>query len=222
MTYQVIASYRTGSSLLNQYCLNDNDNFGFHEFFLSSQSINSNWHKRLFLLHSTEEKLEFLEYYKARDIHFSWKFFASQVLIDKKLEHRFIKYFQGYKVLTIERDPWEAFLSVSYQSYTDWKTSHNYDGNVYDIDEYKIDLNRIPTLVKEWKANQNFLRKVSVHHTFKYEHINIANMKKYFNTDFDPGWKPMGLDYRNKAVNLKEAKELFDYEMHGSGNWNNN
>lgn len=223
MTYQVIASHRTGSSLLNQYCLNDNDGFGFHEFFLRVHDVNFNWHKRIFAFHSVEEKLEFLEYYKSKDIHFSWKFFPAQVLIDNpELEYRIIKYFQGYKNLTIVRDPWESFLSLSYQSYTDWKTSHNYDGDVYNIDQYEIDLIKIPHLVKTWKMNKDFLSKIDIHHSFEYKDLTINNLQKYFNTSFDPGWKPMGLDYSSKAINLKEAKELFDYEMYGTRNGNNN
>ena len=213
MTYQVIASHRTGSSLLNQYCLNDNDGFGFHEFFLSQYYTN----------YSVEEKLEFLEYYKSKDIHFSWKFFPAHILIDNpELEYRFIEYFKGCKNLTITRDPWESFLSLSYQSYTEWKTSHNYDGDVYDIDEYEIDLNEIRWYVKCWKMNRDFVSKIDIHHTFKYEDLTINNLQKYFNTQFDPGWKPMGLDYSSKAINLKEAKELFYYEMHGARNGNYN
>lgn len=222
MTYQVIASYRTGSSLLNNYCIHDNDDFGFHEFFLN-EIRNSNWHRPLFVDYTIEEKLEFLEYYKSKDIHFSWKFFPYQILIDNpEICDRIIKYFKGYKNLTIVRDPWESFLSLSYQSYTEWKTSHNYDGNVYDINEYEIDLNKIPHLVKSWKINNDFLSKIDIHHTFEYKNLTINNLQKYFNTQFDPGWKPMGLDYHKKAINIRKAKEIFDYEMYGSGNGNNN
>lgn len=224
MTYQVIASPRTGSSILNQYALHDNDGFGFYEFFLDYIDMDRNWHRRLFYSYSIEEKLEFLEYYKSVDIHFSLKFFPSQVLFKRPdLEQRFIKYFNGYKNLTIERDPWESFLSYSYQSHINWETSHNCKNiEVIDLNEYKINLQLIPEYVKIYKVNRDFTFKIDIDKTFKYKEITIDSLQNFFNTDFDPGSRHMNLDYIAKAINIKEAREMFDYEMHGARNWNNN
>jgi hypothetical protein len=41
-------------------------------------------------------------------------------------------------------------------------------------------------------------------------------MKEYFQTDWNGLTKPNQIDYESIATNLKEAKELFDYEMYGT------
>ena len=223
MTYQVIAGPRTGSCLLNSFALEDNG-LGFHEYFLEDIDINLNWHRKLFIKYSIEERLEFLEYYKSKDIHFSFKFFPHQALEENpELENRFIDFFKDYKNLTIHRDPWESLLSLAYQHHTKWETSHNWDHKgIIDLDEYEIDLTLVQLFVKMYKINEDFASKINVHKKFNYEEITIENLQKFFNTSFTPRSKPMGLDYKSKAINIKEAREIFDYEMHGTRNWNNN
>lgn len=224
MTYQVIASPRTGSTLLNRFAVEDNG-LGFSEFFNENVDINLDWHKKIFKYHSIEEKLEYLEFYKSQDIHFSLKFFPHQVLISKpELEFRLIKFFDGYKNLTINRDPWASFLSLMYQHYTNWELSHNIVGlnQTPEIKEYTLDLEWISEFIKIYKVNKNFTSRISIYKEFKYEELTIANLQKFFETRFDPLSRPMKLDYKSNAINIKEAKEIFDYEMYGTGNGNNN
>ena len=71
MTYQVVASHRTGSSLLNHYAIDHNDGFGFHELFLKQ----ANTKIQSLRFASTEQKFEFLESHKKQDTHFSIKIF---------------------------------------------------------------------------------------------------------------------------------------------------
>jgi hypothetical protein len=73
-----------------------------------------------------------------------------------------------------------------------------------------------------FKINQDFTSKIDIYKTFKYEEVSVENFKKFFNTDWEPGSYPMNLDYSKKAINIRKAKEIFDYEMYGSGNGNNN
>ena len=224
MTYQVIASPRTGSTLLNQFAVEDNG-LGFEEFFNDYVDSNINWHKLMFAFHSVEEKLDYLEYYKSKDIHFSFKLFPHQIIIaEPNLESKLIKFFDGYKNLTINRDPWDSFLSHMYQHYTNWKFPHRHQRyRPIEIKEYTIDLTWVKEFVKIYKVNKNFVSKISVYKEFNYdEEINVSSLQKFFDTQFDPKLYKMQLDYKSKAINIKEAKEMFDYEMYGTGNWNNN
>ena len=225
MTYQVIANPRTGSSLLNHYALHYNEDFGFNELFLENNwDLDIGWRKRFFTNYSIEEKLEFIEFYKSKNIHFSFKFMPHQILETRPdLENRMIEFFKGYKNLTIHRDPWDSFLSLSYQTYTKWQTSHNWvDKGVVDVSEYKINLTTIKPFVIMYNMNMDFISKVKMHKVFKYEEITTKNLQKFFNTDWDSGSFPMNLDYRAKAINIQRVKEIFDYEMYGTRNRNNN
>ena len=89
MTYQVVASHRTGSTLLNSFCKDYNDGFGFSELFLNPAYT----HMSFLDLASIEEKFEFLEYYKTKDIHFSIKIFPKRI-IDRGYEERLYNYLE--------------------------------------------------------------------------------------------------------------------------------
>lgn len=223
MTYQVIASPRTGSTILNRFAVEDNG-LGFSEFFNEDVDINLDWHKGLFKHYSIEEKLDYLEFYKAQDIHFSLKLFPHQVLISNpQVESRLIKFFDGYKNLTINRDPWDSFLSLMYQHYTNWEIPHKHGDEQLETVEFTIDLTWVKEFVKIYKVNKNFVSKISVYKEFNYdEEISLPDLQKFFKTYFDPVMRKMQLDYKSKAINIKEAKEMFDYEMYGTGNRNNN
>ena len=216
MTYQVVASHRTGSSLLNDYALDYHDRVGFHEVFLDGPSYK-------FMAHLTiEEKFEFLEYYKKQDIHFTTKIFPYEI-ISKGYEERLFDYLKGYKILTIKRNPWDAFLSHSYQDFCGWKTSHRREGDDFiELQSFEIGLYKIKHFCKKWKTDFNFVQRLDIHHTFNYNDLTINNLKKYFNTTYDSPAKPSNINYEKIAINYRKAKELFDYEMYSAGNRNNN
>jgi len=207
MIYQVVSSHRTGSSLLHQYSLNDNDNFGFHELFLNQYSF----------LHanSIEEKFELLEYYKNKDIHFAIKVFPFK-LISEGYEERIFDYLNGYKILTINRDAWSAFLSHSYQKYTNWKFSHRSENGKFDfveLNSYEIDLDAIPHFCEKWKIDFNFINKLNVNKTFDYKDLTIEKLQDFFHTKYSPYTRPSSIVYRDIAINYEEAKELFHDKM---------
>ena len=212
MTYQVVASHRTGSSLLNDYALNHHDRFGFNEIFLNK--TNSELIKEL----TTEERFQFLQYYKKQDIHFTTKIFPYKIISEGYEEHLF-EYLEGYKILTIDRNPWDAFLSHSYQDACNWKSSHRFpDVNFIELNSFHIRTYKIKHFCNKWKTDFNFIKRLDVHHTFLYEDLTTNKLKKYFNTTYETPTGPNNLNYKKLATNYTEAKELFDYEMQSTRN----
>ena len=214
MTYQVVASHRTGSSLLNHYAIDHNDGFGFHELFLKQ----ANTKIQSLRFASTKQKFEFLESHKKQDTHFSIKIFPYKI-ITEGYESRLLDYLDGYKILTINRNPFDTFLSYAYQNYTYWKNSHRLvEDNKFMEVSFKIDCSSIEKFCDELKATNKFINKLDIHNTFEYAELTAPNLNKYFNSKFKPFTSPSGVDYENLATNYAEAKEIFDNEMYGSRN----
>lgn len=216
MVYQVVASHRTGSTLLNDYALHYYDRIGFHELFLEDPSYK-------FVSHmTTEEKFEFLEYYKKQNIHFTFKTFPYKIIYEGYGE-RLYDFLKDYKILTIDRNPWDAFLSQSYQEYCGWATSHRWPGvDFVEVNSFEIDITKIRHFCTKWKIDFNFIKRLNPYNTFKYEDLTINNLQKYFNTNYESRIRPSNINYESLAINLKEAREIFDYEMYGARNGNNN
>jgi len=212
MTYQVVCSPRTGSSLLNYYCIRHNDSFGFHELFLNP----ANTDFKFLQTASSKQKFEFLEYYKKQDIHFSIKVFPYRI-ISEGYENRLLDYLDGYKILTINRNSFDAFLSYAYQEYTNWKLSHRTkDDEFVKVDSFEINLDTIKHFCDRQKVDLNFIKKLDIHKAFEYSELNVPNLNKYFSNSFTPFTMPSGVDYKNIAVNYNKAKEMFYYEMYGT------
>lgn len=215
MLYQVVSSHRTGSTVVNDYALNYHDMFGFNELFLSKPSPTT----ALFLKdYSIEEKFEFLEYYKSKDIHFTFKVFP-YTLITQGYEQRLFDYLKGYNILTIERNPWDSFLSSAYQEECNWKTAHRHPGvnEFVELVSFKINTSMIKHFCEKWRIDFGFIDKLNPHHIFKYEDLTIENLQRYFNSKHTTTLKPCNLNYKSLATNYDKAKELFYYEMYGSG-----
>lgn len=210
MIYQVVASHRTGSTLLNDYALHYHDNFGFNELFLDKSS------HVVMKKYSTEEKFEFLEYYKSKDIHFTFKIFPYRV-INQGYEDRLFEFLKGYKILTIERDPWDAFVSSSYQDYCKWKTPHRhkfwkgiYESDFIKLKSFDINTAKIKDFCNKWETDFCFINKLHLHHTFKYSDLTTQHLQKYFNNKYVSDLQPASLNYESLATNYTEAKELFN------------
>lgn len=191
-----------------------NDGFGFHELFLECckteiQSLR---------FASIKQKFEFLEYYKKQDIHFSIKVFPRRV-ITEGYENRLFDYLEGYKILTINRNAFDGFLSYAYQDHTKWATTHRLveDNNFIEV-SFKIDCGLIKNFCDEIKATNKFIGKLDIHKTFEYSELTAPNLNKYFESKLKPPTSPSGVDYENLATNYAETKELFYYEMYGSRN----
>ena len=214
MIYQVVSSQRTGSTVLNDYALDCHDRFGFNELFLD----NPHHPTALFIKnYSTEEKFEFLEYYKSKDVHFTLKVFPN-LLIKQGYEQRLFDYLKGYDILTIERNPWDAFLSLSYQNHCGWKTPHRHpdvDGFI-ELGAFDINTSIIKDFCEKWKIDFNFIDKLNPYHTFKYRDLTTEKLQRFFNSKHSTVLTPCSLNYKSLATNYTEAKELFYYEMYGS------
>lgn len=209
MTYQVVASHRTGSTLLNSFCINHNEGFGFSELFLSP----SYTHMSFLDLASTEEKFNFLEHYKKKDIHFSIKIFPKR-LIDEGYEDRLYNYLDGYKILTIRRNPFDSFLSESYQKATSWQFGHRKLAHGKSPEKllehpFEIDYNDVKDFVEKWNINYEFVKRLNVHKIYDYSELTIDNLQRVFNTNYTPDIIPHDIDYVKHIKNFKYVKEIF-------------
>ena len=216
MNYQVVSSQRTGSTVLNDYALVYHDRFGFNELFLDKPNPIT----ALFLKdYSTEEKFEFLEYYKSEDVHFTLKIFPHRI-IKQGYEQRLFDYLKGYDILTIERNPWDVFLSISYQDQCNWKSPHRHPDvkEFVELNWFEINTSNIKQFCEKWHTDLNFINRLTLHHTFKFKELTEYNLQKFFNNKHTSALKPVGLDYKSLATNYTKAKEIFDYEMYGSRN----
>jgi hypothetical protein len=210
MTYQVVASHRTGSTLLKSFCVDYNDGFGFSELFLEP----AHTHMSFLDLASMEEKFEFLEYYKKKDIHFSIKIFPKRI-IDRGHEERLYNYLDGYKILTIRRDPFESFLSSEYQRATDWKIAHRkvvHGKRPENLIQqpFDIDYNDIDNFVKKWNVDYGFINKLEVYKIFDYNELTVSNLQKFFNTQYKPDIIPHNIDYTRYVSNLEDVRKYFN------------
>lgn len=208
MTYQVVATHRTGSTFLNSYCINDNDGLGFAELFL-----NKSYTGLSFLDNATiKEKFQFLEYYKKKDIHFSIKIFPKKI-IDQGYEDILYNYLKGYKILTIYRNPFDAFLSMEYQKATGWEFPHRKTSSNIPKPYFDIDINVITDFINKWNADYKFINKLNIEKTFNYNELTVRNLQKFFSTSYKPDIIPMNINYRMFVNNLKEVEETFFKEM---------
>jgi len=208
MVYQLVSSHRTGSSLLNSFCVNENDGFGFSEIFLDPSYASIS----ILRYGTVEEKFEFLEYYKSKVIHFSIKIFPAKILYqDLKYKKLLTSYLQDYKIVTIKRNPLDSFLSSCYQDETKWKIAHREKNKVPKIiPKFSIDLDKINIFCHKWNTDFNFIKSLDIHHIFLYENLTVAHLQKYFKTNFVPNTKPMNIDYRSLISNIDEVEEKFN------------
>lgn len=217
--YQVIAKPRTGSSLLNLYTIEDNDGLGYSEFFLNrylllNQKVyvdetcdltKSPWDSD-----SVEEKFDYLNFYKKQDVHFAIKIFPYH-LIRLGFEEQLRDYLQGYKLLTIDRDPFDQFLSFAHQSNTSWKQPHLYTPKDEAISKsYSVGKTSVLNFCERYHIETEFINSLEFTKRFDYNQINKEYLQQFFNTKYKPVWQPFDLDYISEIDNLREVMQWFN------------
>lgn len=217
--YQVIAKPRTGSSLLNLYTINDNNNLGYSEFFLKRYVLINN---KVYVnedcdlttatlsVDEIEEKFDYLNYYKKQDVHFAIKIFPYH-LIRLGFEDQLRDYLQGYKLLTIDRDPFDQFLSYAHQVNTNWQQSHLHTVDNKPITKkYRVGKTIVNNFAIRYHAETDFIKTLDFYKTFSYNQINKQYLKQFFKTSFEPKWVAFDIDYISEINNLKETMIWFN------------
>jgi hypothetical protein len=212
MVYQVVAKQRTGSTIVNLFALKHNNNFGFTEFFLGNHIIHTKVVHRISYVAPPdtdliEQKFYYLEKMKDQDVHFSLKVIPHNLLL-LGYEKRLISYLKDYNIVTINRDPFETFLSWSYQKATRWVTPHN--TKTLDPKEiyYNIKLIWIKEFIDRWTLESRFIDKLDAT-VIDYKDLSIKYLQNFFQTDFNVDFKPMGIQYRNYIRNISEVEHYF-------------
>jgi len=211
MTYQVVGTPRTGTTLLNHFSIHHNNNIGFNEF-LSDYSRSEL--QKDFQSYTIADKFKYLKMNKEKDVHFSIKIFPYR-LVSEGWEKDLLDYLKDYKILTIDRDPFDACISFCYQIHSKWKHSHRRDYKFGIVDPFNIESRIIKAYVEMYKFDKFFLDDMcGTYKCFNYEDLTIQNLQMFFDSDYIPSTQPINIDYQQYILNLKEVKETFYNEMH--------
>lgn len=208
MIYQVVANRRTGSSIVNAYALKAYDNFGFNEYLLDIYDINGikNSNKRV----SVESKFNYLERMKDNDIHFTLKVIPNTYLLEN-FRDRLFRYLKDYDIITIERQPFDVFLSLSYQLHTKWATPHRTSKLIPEETKFKLKMRTIDNFLHAWNDKKHFIESLNPT-VIQYSNISHKYLKEFFNMDsatHDLSLNHMDLNYRDMVTNIEEIENIF-------------
>lgn len=222
MKYCVVAMQRTGSSLLNEYVYQANDRFGSYEFFLDKEVLHSDGAHSLdhnlttITLENVLRKFDYLEDLKSKDVYFPIKVIPKHVIkFGDEIENRLKDYLNDFKILTILRNPFDTYLSQSFQESIAWKVPHNKNGLDYDkLNPTPFYSNiDIEYFISVWLNESRFIFETEPYHVFKYEDINIEHLNNYFNISLNPSLKPMNIDYKSLLINYDMVYDDFHFTL---------
>ena len=205
-TYQIVSFWRTGSTLLNYHLAAYNKTKRSLEVF--NERLNGG------IPIATSFNTLLLN--KSNNIHISAKIMPAHV-IQLGFERELFQYLDGYPILTIDRDPFDTFLSWYYQDVTSWEVPHIWPWTVKpscDIPYRKpIDLDRAHDFIKKWNVHKAFLNRLINRSNdvtvFNYCDTTNEKLSAFFGTDFIADTVPMDINYRNMFSNFEEAREIF-------------
>lgn len=205
-TYQIVSFWRTGSTLLNYHLAAYNKTKRSLEVF--NEGLNGGI--------PIAESFDTLLLNKSNNIHISAKIMPVHV-IQLGFERELFQYLDGYPILTIDRDPFDTFLSWYYQDITSWKVCHIWPWTVKpSCDIYiPINLDKVYIFIKWWYDHKNFLNRLINRSNdvtvFNYCDVTNENLSMFFDTDFIADSVPMDINYRNMFSNFEEVREIFNY-----------
>ena len=227
MIYHVVAFSRSGSSHLNLYCKNhnmtvDKNVITLGEFFQRQHYIDNEKisYDRSGHANGRDEtnKINFLKKYPNK---YSFKFIPHTV--PEEFRSDILEYLNNCNLLTIKRDPFDMFLSHTYQKKTGWKQSHGATEPL--LNKLEINIKDIKYFIKIWNENKNFIDSCKIYHTFNYNNLD-EQLYDFFGVrhgsyEIDPmrrhwSWskiKPMQIDYRSLLVDYELIEERFYEEI---------
>jgi hypothetical protein len=224
MTYVVVGHKRTGTTYLMNYVYEHFDfkeyNF-IAEFFLSRYYLdrNGSWHNLELEIYDEEQinrKFNYFETLKDQNACHPFKIFPYN-LIQHGYEERLKELLSDFKILTIHRDPFDSFLSYSYQKRTNWENTHRRLFKIQHIEEFKFTIckSEIDRYINQYKMEKNFINNLDIFHTFEYEDITSKNLSLFFNIEKKKEiYLPMNIDYKKLLTNLEETEEKFRKKLY--------
>ena len=203
-TYQIVSFWRTGSTLLNYHLA------AYNKTKRSLEVFNERFNGGIPIANSFNTLL----LNKSNNIHISAKIMPAHV-IQLGFERELFQYLDGYPILTIDRDPFDTFLSWYYQDVTSWKICHIWPWtvkpscNIY----IPIDLERAHDFIKTWHVHKAFLNKLINKNNdvtvFNYCDITNEKLSAFFGTDYVASTAPMNINYNHLFSNIEEVREIF-------------
>ena len=232
MTFVVVGHKRTGTTYLMNY-VNEKaqfKEFNFtSEFFLDENYLDdeadwindwiNDWIKDYYLntcdKKQIERKFNYFEILKEEGRLHPFKVLPF-ALIEQGYEKRLHQLLDGIKILTIDRDPFDSFLSYMYQRKTNWANSHRFINRKQNIEEvtFNVDTSDIKSYLKKYKVEKDFISSLNIFHRFEYEELTPENMKNFFGIKNKKDiYVPMNINYRQLITNINfvenEFKELY-------------
>lgn len=222
MIYNTIGLPRSGSSYLQSYCrtyhiVNKKNVITLGELFLSTyyidnQNIAYNNHSGGKIAVDNKDVASKIKFLKKYPNSYSFKFIPSTIPEEYRCE--VLEYLNKCNLLTINRDPFDMFLSYMYQIKTGWKESHGATKPLLNILE--INLEDIKNFLYLWDLNTNFINRCKIYHTFEYEDLDRQLLDFFQLENSYPGIKkmePMQINYKSLILDYHMIKEKFDAEI---------
>ena len=224
MTFVVVGHKRTGTTYLMNY-VNEKAQFKevkfTTEFFLGRNYLDNeaDWINDYYLntydKKQIERKFNYFEILKEEGRLHPFKVTPFELIKDG-YEKRLHELLDGIEILTIDRDPFDSFLSYMYQRKTNWANSHRFINRKQNIEEvtFNVDTSDIKSYLKKYKVEKDFISSLNIFHRFEYEELTPENMKNFFGIKNKKDiYVPMNINYRQLITNINfvenEFKELY-------------
>jgi hypothetical protein len=211
---QVLCSHRHGSNLYCNYTKSKHDlkfvrvydsvsgKFGNRSSFFSMEyKIDGS--------NNIKYKLDYLKCKKTQGVHYFMKIMP-QIFYESSLNN-LLEYINDYEVHILNRNPWDVFLSYSYQSLQQFKIAHRLrdcENNLAPVEtEFLITDDLLSHWLQEYSKYKSSVKWLCDNGTFKYKVIDYDMFKdiEVFKT------LPMGLNYKKLCLNYDEMKNKFSF-----------
>ena len=215
---QVLCSHRHGSNLYCNYTKSKHDlkfvrvydsgpgKFGDRSSFFSMEyKIDGS--------NDIKYKLDYLKYKKTQGVHYFMKIFPEIFYESHSYDilNNLLEYINDYEVHILNRNPWDVFLSYSYQSLQQFKIAHRLrdtKNNLAPVEtEFLITDDLLSHWLQKYSEYKSSVKWLCDNGTFKYKVIDYDMFKdiQVFKT------LPMGLDYKKLCLNYDEVKNKFPF-----------
>jgi len=211
---QVLCSHRHGSSLYCNYTKSKHDlkfvrvyDSGPGKFEERSSFFSMEY--KIDGSNDIKYKLDYLKCKKTQGVHYFMKIMP-QIFHESSLNN-LLEYINDYEVHILNRNPWDVFLSYSYQSLQQFKIAHRLrdtKNNLAPVEtEFLITDDLLSNWLQKYSEYKSSVKWLCDNGTFKYKVIDYDMFKdiEVFDT------VPMGLDYKKLCLNYDEVKNKFPF-----------
>lgn len=224
--YQFLTFPRTGSTYAQRRNMFKHARDKLHviyldEFFTGRYKLTNHWfeyNSDIGLIdpddiNTEKNKIEFLEEKRNQGIHFSIKIMGN--MIDDSNHDILVDYLNNYKILTIDRNPFDVFLSrkfldtinIERQEVSDIrKISHGFDKSM--LDKLDITYTDIELFCHDYKKHKSLINKCNVYRTFNFENLE-EDLNEFFPIANTPLEKN-NIDYRSLVTDIELIESTFN------------